>query len=32
METQPAGWMLVVRRVVESAALLFMLGALIFSP
>jgi hypothetical protein len=32
METETAGWSLIVQRVVESAALLLVLIVLVFSP
>jgi hypothetical protein len=32
METETAGWILIVQRVVESAALLLMLSMLVLSP
>lgn len=32
METESAGWILIVQRIVESAALLLMLCALVLSP
>jgi hypothetical protein len=32
MQTQTAGWILIVQRVVESAALLLVLSALVLSP
>lgn len=32
METETAGWILIVQRVVESAALLLVLSVLVLSP